>query len=143
MAITGIKMNISKTVAALRPSGCRECSPQGDDGDKREGDDPVLPAGDAGKIIGQIIGEEYGIENREKERGGPVPPSREKSPEISECGAAPAIEAAFDRHGSGEFGGHERDRDRQEKWDDQKKIRLMPGPLVVTMPSSPKGPPVV
>jgi len=95
------------------------------------------------KIIGQIIGEEYGIRTAEKERGGPVPPSREKSPEISECGAAPAIEAAFDRHGSGEFGGHERDRDRQEKWDDQKKIRLMPGPLVVTMPSSPKGPPVV
>jgi len=61
------KMNISKTVALCRPSGCENVHP-GDDGDKREGDDPVLPAGDAGKIIGQIIGEEYGIRTAEKER---------------------------------------------------------------------------
>src|SRR5208282_6010355 len=91
----------------------------GDEGDERERNEPVLPAGDAGKIESQVVGEEHGVGSAENEGGGPVPPSGKKSPEISEGGAAPAIETTFDGHGGGEFGGGERHRDAQEERNDQ------------------------
>ncbi len=76
----------------------------GNAGDQRERHEPMLPAGDAGEIETEVVGKEHGVGTAQKERGGPVPPSGEESPKISEGGAGPAIEAAFDRHGCGEFG---------------------------------------
>src|ERR1700731_3872780 len=79
----------------------------------------MFPACNLRKIVTQVVGEEHGIGSPEKERGAPVPPSGKKTPEITESGAGPAIEAAFDRHGGGEFGGDQRYRDAPEERDDQ------------------------
>src|ERR1700758_3951312 len=72
-----------------------------------------------GEIISKIVGEQDSVGAAEKKRGGPVPPSGQESPEIAERGAAPAIEATFHGHGRSEFGGHQRNRDAPEKWQDQ------------------------
>src|ERR1700675_535832 len=79
----------------------------------------MLPADDLRKIKRQVVGKKHGVRTAEKKRCGPVPPSRQKSPEITESGATPAIEAAFNWHCGGKFGGHERYGDAQKERDDQ------------------------
>ena len=75
----------------------------------------MFPAEQTGEIKMQIIAEEHCVSGAEQPRGGPVPPSSKKTPKIAIASAHPAIEAAFDRHGGGEFGGSEGDGDAPEQ----------------------------
>src|SRR5437660_11500159 len=70
----------------------------GNDGDQCKRYEIVLPSRDLREVVDEVVGEENCIGSAEQERCGPVPPSGEESPKISEGGAGPAIEAAFDGH---------------------------------------------
>ena len=50
-----------------------------------------------GKVDPEIVHQQHAVETVEQKRAGPVPPAALKSPEISERGARPAIEAALRR----------------------------------------------
>ena len=84
-----------------------------------------------GKVEAQIVGKLHGVNTAQKKRCGPVPPSSEKSPEIAETGAHPAVKAPFNRHGGSQLGGDQRNRDAPEKWDheqvDQRHSRARSG----------------
>src|SRR5712675_3725522 len=79
----------------------------------------MIASGELREIETEIVGEEHGVDATEKERRGPVPPAGEESPEVTEGGAHPAIEAALHGHGSSEFGGDKRNGDAPEKRDQQ------------------------
>src|SRR5260221_13570369 len=82
--------------------------------------DTRLPAGAAGEGKRQLTSKKAGRRPAEKERCRPIPPSGQESPKISEGGAGPSIEAAFNGHGSGKFGRYQRNGDAQEQREDQK-----------------------
>jgi hypothetical protein len=91
----------------------------GDYGNHGQGNDPVSPPGEFRKIESKVVGELHCVNAAQQEGRRPVPPSGEKSPEIAETGAHPAVEAAFDRHGGGQLGGDQGDWDTPEEWDHQ------------------------
>ena len=79
------------------------------------------PSREFGKIEAHVVGELHRVHAAQQEGCAPVPPAGEESPEIAEAGAHPAIEAAFDRHGGGEFRGNQRDGNAPEKRDHQQE----------------------
>ena len=86
-----------------------------DERDDQQRNHIVLPSGEPGQIEAEVIGELHGVYSTQQKRRAPVPPAGEKSPEVAEGRARPAIEAAFDRHGGSEFRGNERDGNRPEE----------------------------
>ena len=87
----------------------------GNDGDQSYRHEIVLPSRDSGKVVRQVIGEQNSVGSAQQKRCRPIPPSRKKSPEVSEGRARPAVKAAFNRHGSSKFRRHQRDGNAPEK----------------------------
>src|SRR5215470_19591038 len=68
----------------------------------------VLPPTNRWEKHPNVIGEEYSIDAAEQEGRSPVPPAAEKSPEIAEARAHPAIKTTLHGHRGCEFSGDER-----------------------------------
>src|SRR5580693_2352807 len=66
-------------------------------------DHVVFPTRDGRKEEAQIIRKENSIRAPKEKRSAPVPPARQKSPEVAEPRACPTIKAAFYRNCCGEF----------------------------------------
>ena len=92
----------------------------GEHGNQRDRDQVVLPPSHLGEVVNEVIGERDGVSAAEQKRCSPVPPTGEKSPEVAEGGASPAVEAAFDGHRGREFRRYQRYRDAPEERQDQK-----------------------
>ncbi len=97
-------------------------------GDQRDRDEVMLPPRHFGEVVGQVVGEQHGVDAAQQKRSRPVPPAGKKSPEVAKGGARPAIEAALDRHGSGQFRRNQRHRDAPEEWQDQEVDQRQPRP---------------
>lgn len=75
----------------------------GDDDNDQDCDRVVAPSNQLGKIKPKIVGEQHRVQRTQQERSAPVPPTRQKTPEITESSPRPAIKPAFNRHGGGEL----------------------------------------
>src|SRR5450631_485733 len=89
------------------------------DNNHRQRNQIVLQGREPRDVVRDVVGEQDRIRAAEQKRSTPIPPSRKKSPEISKGFASPAVEAALDGHGGGEFGRDQRNRDAPEKRNEQ------------------------
>jgi len=79
----------------------------------------VLPPRHLWEVVEEIVREENSVDSTKQERSRPIPPACEESPEVTEGGARPTVEAAFHRHRGCQFSGDERNRDTPEERNDE------------------------
>src|SRR5579871_185955 len=91
----------------------------GEQDNKRQRNQVVLPPGHVREVISEVVREQHRVRTTKQKRGRPVPPAGEESPEVAESGAGPAVEAALDGHGGGEFGRHQGDGNTPEDREDE------------------------